>query len=82
MLSVTISEARAQLAEIGKCLSLRGDRVVVTRPGKKLFALVPVKDVELLERLEDEADLRAIRRAKRDKRPSIPWEKVKKDLGL
>jgi prevent-host-death family protein len=82
MTTITISEAREHLAKIGKRIALRGDRVIVTRRGKKLFALVPVEDAEFMERREDESDLRAIRRAKKDKRPSIPWEKVKKDLGL
>jgi len=80
MNSITISEARENLAKIGKRILLRGDRVIVTRRGKKLFALVPVEDAEFLERREDESDLRAIRRARREK--GIPFEKVKKDLGL
>ncbi len=50
------------------------------RRGKNLFALVPVEDVELLERLEDKLDLDAIRAAKDE--PTKPWSQVKKALGL
>jgi len=80
MESLSISQARDNLAELGNRVSLRGERVIVERRGKGLFALVPVDDVELLERLEDEIDLDAVRQ--RMGEPSESFEKVKKDLGL
>jgi PHD/YefM family antitoxin component YafN of YafNO toxin-antitoxin module len=73
---------REQLADLGNRVSLRGERVIVERRGKHLFALVPVEDVELLERLEEERDIRLARKAMKEKGANIPWEKVKKDLGL
>ena len=82
MTTVPISEAREHLADLGNRVALRGERLVVERRGKNLFALVPVEDVELLERLEDETDIRLARKAMKDKGPNIPWERVKKDLGL
>jgi prevent-host-death family protein len=80
MTTIPISEAREHLADLGNRVSLRGERVVVERRGKNLFALVPVEDAELLERLEDKLDLDAIRAAKDE--PTKPWAKVKKALGL
>jgi len=80
MTTIPISEAREHLADLGNRVSLRGERLVVQRRGRRLFALVPVEDVELLERLEDRLDLDAIRAAK-DK-PAKPWAQVKKALGL
>jgi prevent-host-death family protein len=80
MTTIPISEAREHLADLGNRVALRGERVVVERRGKNLFALVPMEDVELLERLEDKLDLDAIRAAKNE--PSIPFAKVKKELGL
>jgi len=82
MTTIPISEAREHLADLGNRVSLRGERVVVERRGKNLFALVPVEDLELLERLEDETDIRLARKAMKEKGPNISWEKVKKDLGL
>ena len=82
MTTIPISEAREHLADLGNRVSLRGERVVVERRGKNLFALVPVEDLELLERLEDETDIRLARKAMKEKGANIPWEKVKKDLGL
>ena len=80
MTTVSMSEARDHLAELGNRVSLRGERVIVERRGKNLFALVPVEDLELLERLEDKLDLDAIRAAK--DQPTRPWAEVKKTLGL
>ncbi len=80
MTTIPITGAREHLADLGNRVSLRGERVIVERRGKKLFALVPVEDLELLERMEDNLDLEAIRAAKKE--PSIPFAKVKKELGL
>lgn len=80
MTSIPISEVREHLADLGNRVSLRGERVVVERRGKHLFALVSVEDLELLERLEDRLDLDAIRSSKDD--PTKPWAEVKKALGL
>ena len=80
MTTVPISEARERLAELANRIALRGERVIVERRGKPLFALVPVEDVELLERLEDERDLREIRRRRNE--PTRHWAQVKKELGF
>jgi len=44
-------------------------------------ALVPVRDLRLLEALENRIDLEAARKALEDP-SSIPWEMVKAELGL
>jgi prevent-host-death family protein len=80
MTIIPISQAREHLADLGNRVNLRGERVVVERRGKNLFALVSVEDVELLERLEDKLDLDAIRAAKDE--PTQSWAKVKKAMGL
>jgi prevent-host-death family protein len=80
METISISDARERLADLGNRVALRGERLVVERRGKNLFALVSVEDLELLERLEDKLDLDAIRAAKDE--PAKPWAQVKKALGL
>ena len=37
---------------------------------------------ELVEAQEELDDIAAVDEAQKDKRPGIPWEQVKKDLGL
>jgi len=80
MPAISISEVREHLADLGNRVSLLGERVIVERRGKSLFALVPVEDLELLERLEDRLDLDAIRAARGE--AGRPWEEAKKALGL
>ena len=80
MTTIPISDAREHLPHLANRVALRGERLIVERRGKRLCALVSIEDVELLERLEDEMDLKAIRAARDE--PAIPWSKVKKQLGL
>jgi prevent-host-death family protein len=81
---VAITDARDDLAEVVNRVTYRGDRVVLTRRGKRLVAVVPIADLELLERLENAADLEEIRSALSDPENAdqIPWERLKTELGL
>ncbi len=81
---VSVSEARATFAELVNRAAYGHERVRVVRRGRPVAAIVPIEDVELLERLEDEVDLQAARDALADPENAvpIPWEQVKSELGL
>ena len=81
---ITAAKARGNLAEVINTVAYGKERVVLTRRGKRVAAVIPVEDLEVLERIEDEIDLQEARKALADvrKRGTIPWEKIKKDLGL
>ena len=58
---------------------------VLTRNGKEKFFVVPVKEYEaLLEKLEDEADYRALVKARKANagKPTYTLEEVKRELGM
>lgn len=57
-MSATLSTgaARDKFAEVLNRAAFGKERVVLTRRGKPLVAVVPIEDVELLEELEDRAD--------------------------
>jgi prevent-host-death family protein len=76
------SKAREQFADIINRVSYRGERVVLERRGKRVAALVPVQDLDLLEALEDRLDVEAARAALAEKGPDIPWTKLKATLGI
>jgi prevent-host-death family protein len=59
------------------------ERIVLTRHGKPLAALVPLEDLELLEQWEDEADVEAARAAMAEAKEqgTISWEEFKASLG-
>ncbi len=61
----------------------REREIIVFRRGKRgkpVAALVPVEDETLIEAIEDQIDAREARKAMKER--SIPWEQVKKELGL
>lgn len=60
------------------------ERVILHRHGKEVAAVVPMEDLKLLEDIEDRIDLEEARKslAHVKKHGAIPWEKMKKDLGL
>ncbi len=83
---IPMDKAREDFADTVNRVAYAGARVLVERRGKPMVALVSVSDLELLERLEDEADVRAARRIlsdmKRTGEEPIPLAVVAKKLGL
>jgi len=81
---VSAAFAREHFAEYLGRVTYSKDRVVVTKHGKKVAAVVPYEDLEILEKLEETIDLQEAkaRLADSKKHGTIPWKKVKKDLGL
>lgn len=81
---MTSVEARERFSEVISRVAYAKDRVVLTRRSKPLAAVVPLEDVELLEELEERADLEALRRARDEvkRKGTVPWKRLKKELGL
>lgn len=77
---IASSAARSEFADIVNRAAYAGERVIVHRRKKPVAAVVPLSDLELLEELENRIDLEDAR--KRLKEPTVPWSKIKKDLGL
>lgn len=84
MASLPFSEARSHLTDVVNEVAYGGKRIVLTRKGKKLVAIIPLEDLEALEALENTIDLEDAKKALRDieKNGSISWEKTKRELGL
>jgi prevent-host-death family protein len=79
-----ITEVRHNFSEVINQVAYGKERVVITRHGKQLVALVPIEDFQLLEELEDRIDLAKTRAALAEAKTesSTPWEQVKAELGL
>jgi prevent-host-death family protein len=84
MITLSTVEARENFSDLLNRSAYGKERVVLTRRGKGVFAMVPIEDLNLLEALEDRLDLEDIEKALADpeNKKAIPWEKVKKDLEL
>ena len=77
---LTASTARTEFADILNRVAYAGERVILHRHKKPVAALVPIEDLEILEQIEDRADLDEVRKCLKE--PTIPWSKIKKELGL
>jgi prevent-host-death family protein len=83
---ITVSDARARLADVVDAARVRHDPVYLTRRGRRVAAVIDADDLDrLIAAAEDLADLEAAAAAREemaDGEPSIPWGQVKADLGL
>ena len=79
-----ISEARESFSTTVNRVAFGGERVVLTRHGRRVAAVVPIEDLELLEALEDARDLDEVRAALADpaNRERVAWDDLKTQLGL
>ncbi len=78
---LTASSARQNFADLVNRAAYGRERIVVHRREKPVAAVIPIEDLRLLEKLEDEIDLKAARESLKEP-GAIPWETVKKKLRL
>ena len=82
MTKMSVTAARDHLAELVRRVEVSRERVVLTRHGRDVAALVSAEDLELLELLEDRVDLEAVREALAESSDRVPYAKLRADLGL
>jgi len=78
---MNVVDIRNNLADAINRVAYAGERIILERRGKGVAALVSVEDLELLQKLEDEADIRAAKKALKEK-GHVTLEEVKKRLGM
>jgi prevent-host-death family protein len=81
---VSFSKARDHFADVANKVAYAGKRVVLTRKGKKLVAIISIEDLEILEAIEDRIDLDDAKKALSDvkKNGAVAWESIKRKLDL
>lgn len=85
MTELTVTAARARLAEVVDEARVGHAPVYLTRRGQRVAAVIDAEDLDrLIEAAEDLADIAAASAARQEiaDQGSIPWEQVKADLGL
>ncbi len=84
MVRIPTVKARDEFSDLVNRAAYGKERVVLTRRGKPLAAVVPLEDVELLERLEVRIDLDEARAALAEARDdgTVSWEEIKAEIGL
>ena len=81
MLSITITDLRTKIRKLADMVAFKGERIRVERNGETAFVLVSEEDAALLVALEDKRDIKAAKKALKD-RYSISLDELEKDLGL
>jgi len=84
MSDVSTAEARRNLAELVNRVAYGKERVVLTRHGKQLCALVPIEDLSFLEQIRGAAARNDIADALAEQADgdSVAWSDLKRELGL
>lgn len=82
MSELSISAARDHLGEIVSRAEHGHERIVLTRHGKAVAAVISIDDLRELEAVEDEADLAAVREALASDESRIPHVEVLAEYGI
>jgi prevent-host-death family protein len=86
MPDVTLTDARARLADVVDEARVEHDPVFLTRRGRRVAAVIDAEDLQqLIDAAEELHDIRAAQRARDELAGGaepIPWDQVKADLGL
>lgn len=86
MTELTVTDARARLADVVDSARVGHEPVYLTRRGQRIAAVIDADDLgRLIAAAEDLADIQAAREARAelaDGGSTVPWEQVKADLGL
>lgn len=75
------SVARENFADIVNRVEYRGERVVLRRHNRDVAAIIPIEDLELLQRMEDRMDIKDALKALKEPRGKTS-KQLKTELGL
>ncbi len=81
MTTMTTVEAREHFAELLNRSAYGKERIVLTRRGRELAAILPLEDLHLLERIEERVDVEEALKALAEP-GQTSLEDVKRELGL
>ncbi len=82
---ISIADLRARLGDLVSRVSYKHDRIVITKHGKPVAALISASDMEKFEELEDWNDIQAAKASDRETKRNggpIPWRVFKRDMML
>ena len=84
MVRVSTVEARERFSDLVNRVAYGKERVILSRRGRELVAIVPLEDMRLLEALEDRLELEEARAAlnEADEKGTVSWTVLKAELGL
>ncbi len=83
MTRMGVSDAREHLGDVIDRARYTQERVVLTKRGRDVGAIISIDDLKLLEMLEDQLDIKEARLALEESQGErISYNEVRKKLGL
>ncbi|MBR9984806.1 MAG: type II toxin-antitoxin system Phd/YefM family antitoxin [Desulfosarcina sp.] len=79
---ITTADARKKFFNIINRVAFGDESFVLTRRGEPIAALVSMKELKLLQEIEDHIDIEDAWKAKTEPGDPIPWEELKKELEI
>ena len=73
-------EARSSFSDVLNRAAYGKQRIVLTKNGKDVAAIVPIEDLEFIETLEDQIDVAEAKKIRASKSKTLDWNTVKKQL--
>ena len=82
--AVSVADARSDLAELLNRVAYGKERLVITRHGREVAAIVPVEDLKLVNRLRRFVARKDVSRAlaQLDDGRTASWEQLRRELGV
>ncbi len=80
--TISTADARKNFADIVNKVAYGDEPIILTRRGQEVAALVSMRELELLRRIEDRMDIEDAEKALAEPGKNLPAEEVWKELGL
>jgi len=82
-IAINTADAKEQFIDLINLVAHNKERIVLTRRGKDIAAIIPIEDLKLLLESQDKHDLREAIDALKDARSvgTLTIEQLKEDLG-
>lgn len=80
-MQMAVKDFRDDMADPINRAAYGGERIILTRRGQGVAALVSMEDLALLQKLEDEIDIKAALKALKEK-GIVSLEQIKAELGI
>ncbi len=79
---ITTADARKKFSNIISRVAFGDESFVLTRRGEPMAALISMRELKLLQELEDKIDVDDAWKAKNEPGEAVPWEELKKELEI
>ena len=79
---ITTADARKKFANIINRVAYSDESFVLTRRGEPIAAIVSMKELRMLQEIEDKMDIEDAWNAKNEPGEPVAWEDLKEELDL